>query len=136
MKKTFPKPVADKCAEILDALLFGNSLEQEADKLRGENMTPYMKAQVMYTLILLFLHADSTPTKLAFDFLLDWRREILRDGLSVNANIPDDVRMNAILSRPDRTDSRLWEAQGHEHQTDGLSLLERIYTVHRRITGK
>ena len=99
-------------------------------------MTPYTKAQVMYALILFFFQNSDTPTDLAFDFILDWRREILRDGLFANASIPDDVRVSAMLSRPSWTDSKLWEAQGHEHQTDGLSLLERIYTVHEQITEK
>ena len=133
MKQSLPEPVARKCAEILDALRSGSSLEQEAEKLCGENMTPYTKAQVMYTLILCRLPDNCISTNLAFDFILDWRREILRDGLFANANIPDDVRMKAILSRPDRTESRLWEARGHEHRTDGLSLLERIYTVHKQL---
>ena len=92
-------------------------------------MTRYMKAQAMYALILYFLQTSDMPTKLAFDFILDWREEILRDGLSANADIPDDRKMRKVLSRPSLTSSRLWEAQGHEHWTDGLALLERIYAA-------
>ena len=136
MARKYPEPVARKCAEILHALHSGSSLVKEAGKLRVENMTPYTKAQVMYALILFFFQNSDTPTDLAFDFILDWRREILRDGLFANASIPDDVRVSAMLSRPSWTDSKLWEAQGHEHQTDGLSLLERVYTVHEQITEK
>ena len=136
MARKYPEPVARKCAEILHALHSGSSLVKEAGKLRGENMTSYTKAQVMYALILFFFQNSDTPTDLAFDFILDWRREILRDGLFANASIPDDVRVSAMLSRPSWTDSKLWEAQGHEHQTDGLSLLERVYTVHEQITEK
>ena len=128
--------MARKCPEPLDALRSGSSLVKEAGKLRGENMTSYTKAQVMYALILFFFQNSDTPTDLAFDFILDWRREILRDGLFANASIPDDVQMSAMLSRPSWTDSKLWEAQGHEHQTDGLSLLERVYAVHEQITEK
>ena len=126
---------AKKCAEILNALQNGSSLEQEAEKLRGENMTPYTKAQVMYALILFLLQDGDAPTKLAFDFILDWREEIIRDGLSANADIPDDRKMRLALSRSSQTASRLWEAQGHEHWTEGLSLLERIYTVHRQLAA-
>ena len=132
MKKSLPEAVAKKCGEILDAIQFGSSLEKEAEKLRVENMTPYMKAQVMYTLILCRLPDNDTPTKLAFDFILDWRREILRDGLFSNALIPDDDKMRKILSKPSQTHSKLWEEQGHEHRTDGLSLLERIRAVHEQ----
>lgn len=136
MARKYPEPVARKCGEILGALQFGSSLEKEAEKLRGENLTNYTKAQVMYTLIFCQLADSDTPTTFAFDFILDWRREILRDGLFANANIPDDVRMKAILSMPDRAESSLWEARGHEHRTDGLSLLERVRMVHERITEK
>ena len=130
MWKKYPEPVVRKCAEILNNLRNGSSLCEEREKLRGDGMTPYMKAQAMYALILWHLQISDMPTKLAFDFILDWREEILRDGLSANADIPDDRKMRKVLSRPSLTSSRLWEAQGHEHWTDGLSLLERIYAVH------
>ena len=96
-------------------------------------MTRYMKAQVMYRLILWSLAVSDTPTSLAFDFILEWRDEILRDGLFANADIPDDRKMRRALSRPSQTASRLWEAQGHEHQADGTSLLERIYAIHEQL---
>lgn len=129
MRKTYPECVANKCVEILRNLRDGSSLYEEHEKLRGDGMTRYMKAQVMYTLILDYLHTNNMPTKLAFDFVLDWREEILRDGLFANADIPDDNKMRKVLSRPAWTSSRLWEAQGHVHWTDGLSLMERIYAA-------
>lgn len=133
MKKSLPEPVAKKCAEICSSLRLGSSIEEEAEKLRGENLTSYTKSQIMYTLILCRLPDNDTPTALAFDFILDWRREILRDGLFSNVLIPDDDKMRGILSRPSWTESRLWETQGHEHRTDGLSLLERVYMVHEQL---
>ena len=136
MKTSLPEPVAKKCAEILNRLRGGNSLYGEYEKLRGDGMTRYMKAQVMYTLILSCLQTSDMPTKLAFDFILDWREEILRDGLSANADIPDDNKMRRVLSRLSRTSSRLLEAQGHKHWTDGMSLLERIYALREQIAER
>lgn len=130
--RRIPEVVAKKCAEILNSLRNGSSLCEEYGKLRGDGMTHYMKAQVMYSLILY----SSMPTTLAFRFILDWRTEILRDGLSANVDVPDNDKMRKILSRPSQTKSGLWERQGHRHQTDGLSLLERIYAVHEQMTEK
>ena len=127
--------MAEKCAEILDSLRLGNSLEEEAEKLRGENLTNYTKSQVMYQLITWSLQTVDMPTNLAFSFILDWRREILLHGLFDNVSIPDDRKMQKILYRRSQTESRLWEKQGHRHHPDGMSLLERIYTVHRQLAA-
>lgn len=125
--------MAKKCAEILESLRNGSSLCEEVEKLKADNMTNYTKAQVMYTLIVSRLQTPDMSTKLAFGFLLDWREEILLYGLFNNASVPDDNKMRKVLSRPSRTSSRLWEAQGHKHQSDGLSLMERICMVHEQL---
>ena len=133
MGKKYPEPVAKKCAEILNSLRNESSLCEEVEKLKADNMTNYTKAQVMYTLILFLLQTGDMPTKLAFNFILDWREEILSRGLFDNVSVPDDEKMRKVLSRTSRTDSPLWEAQGHEHRTDGMSLPERIHAVHKQI---
>ena len=136
MKNRLVRPAPEKCAEILERLRHGSSLAAEAEILRKCDITNYAKAQVMYTLIVWSLCAADMPTNLAFSFILDWRREVLLHGLYDNVSIPDDGKMRKIFSRPSRTQSRQWEAQGHTHKTDGLPLLERVYAVHEQITGK
>ena len=133
MKKYLAETASKKCTEILASLRNGGSLCEEVEKLKADNMTNYTKAQVMYTLIVWQLQAADMSTKLAFGFLLDWREEILLHGLFNNASVPDDNKMRKVLSRPSQTSSQLWETQGHEHQTDGMSLLERIYAVHEQL---
>ena len=134
MKAALPAPFAEKCADMANRIRRGSSLEAEAEKLRGETVTNYTKARIMYALILWLLQPRDMATEAAFTFILDWRKEILRDGLFANADVPDDNKLLKILSRPSRTKSPLWEAQGHEHCTDGQSLLERIYAVRGQIT--
>ena len=136
MGRKCPEPVAEKCVEILERLRDGSSLYEEVEKLRTDNMTSYAKAQVMYTLIVWQLQTSDMPTKLAFAFLLDWREEILLRGLFDNVSVPDDNKMRKVLSRLSRTSSPLWEALGHEHCTDGLSLLERIYATRDALAGE
>lgn len=97
--------------------------------------TPYFRAQVCYVLIYqseingypMVNHAAPT------EILAAWGKDIARDGLEANVVFPDDRKMRKVLSRPSRTGSRLWEEQGHKHQYDGLSLLERIYAIHKQI---
>lgn len=97
--------------------------------------TPYFRAQACYVLIYrseingypMVNHA--VPTEI----LAAWGKDIARDGLEANVIFPDDRKMRNALSRPSMTSSGLWEEQGHKHQHDGLSLLERIYAVHEQI---
>lgn len=139
MKKAFqPTSAAKKCAEILNNLQFGNSLYEEIINLKNKSdLTNYTKSQIMYTLILTYLETTDVPTDEltmpAFIFILEWRKEILLNGLFNNALIPDDCEMEKILSRPSWTKNRLWEAQGHTHRTDGMPLLKRIYAIHEQI---
>ena len=71
----------------------------------------------------------------AFAILDGWKREIARDGLKANAEIPDNAKMIKLLSRQTRFTLKGWEQQGHRHKTDGLPLLERIYMVHGSLEG-
>ena len=98
--------------------------------------TPYFRAQVCYVLIhrsevngYPAIHRAVVPAEI----LAEWGRDIARDGLEANVVFPDDRKMRNALSRPSMTSSGLWEEQGHKHQHDGLSLLERIYAVHEQI---
>ena len=98
--------------------------------------TPYFRAQVCYVLIhrsevngYPAINRAVAPTEI----LAAWGRDIARDGLEANVTFPDDRRMKKVLSRPSQTGSRLWEEQGHRHQTDGTSLLERIYAIHEQL---
>lgn len=97
--------------------------------------TPYFRAQICYALIFRseingYPMADhAVPAEI----LAAWGRDIARDGLEANVIFPNDRKMRKALSRPSRTSSRLWEEQGHRHQSDGMSLLERIYAVHEQL---
>ena len=97
--------------------------------------TPYFRAQACYVLIYRSevngypIVNHDVPTEI----LAAWGRDIARDGLEANVIFPDDRKMRKTLSRPFQTTSRLWEEQGHRHQSDSLSLLERIYTVHEQL---
>ena len=115
MKAALPAPFAEKCADMANRIRRGSSLEAEAEKLRGETVTNYTKARIMYALILWLLQPRDMATEAAFTFLLDWRREILRDGLFANADIPDDNKMRKILC------------------ADGQSLLECVRMVYKQL---
>lgn len=97
--------------------------------------TPYYRAQFCYLLIYRS-GVSGNPVAdytVPAEILAAWGRDIARDGLAANVNLPDDRKMRKILSRPCRTGSILWEEQGHRHQTDGLTLMERINSVHEQL---
>ena len=100
--------------------------------------TPYFRAQVCYVLI----HRSEVngyPTinraVVATEILAAWGRDIVRDGLAANVIFPDDRKMREVLSRLSQTTSRLWEEQGHRHQSDGMSLMERVYMIHEQLAA-
>ena len=97
--------------------------------------TPYYRAQMCYVLIFRSEIIGYPPVgcEVPTEILAAWGRDIARDGLRANVNLPDDRQMRKILSRPCRTASILWEEQGHRHQTDGMTLMERIDSVQRQI---
>ena len=100
--------------------------------------TPYFRAQVCYVLI----HRSEVNgypainrAVVATEILAAWGRDIARDGLAANVIFPDDRKMREVLSRLSQTTSRLWEEQGHRHQSDGMSLLERVYMIHEQLAA-
>ena len=115
MKAALPAPFAEKCVDMANRIQCGSSIEEETARLRGETITNYTKARIMYELILWLLQPRDMATEAAFTFLLDWRREILRDGLFANADIPDDNKMRKILC------------------ADGQSLLECVRMVYKQL---
>ena len=98
-------------------------------------LPPYFRAQVCY-ILLNQSEANGAPImdhSVPVDILAAWGKAIARDGLEANVEIPDDKRMQKILSQQIRFEKRAeWEKQGHTHRTDGLSLLERIYAIHEK----
>ena len=94
----------------------------------------YQRLQAAYICLDWMYYAENADRGVIPRVLQMWRERIAAVGLSASVPIPDDRKMREALSRPSRTDSELWEAQGHEHRADALSLLERIYAVHGQIT--
>ncbi|MBQ6207961.1 MAG: hypothetical protein IJK52_12875 [Oscillospiraceae bacterium] len=132
MGRRFAK-IADGIVSVTDAMAAGKSFESAFYEFCENSSLPlYFKAQVGYG-VLERMGIDMTERlrSVPFSQLLEWknRSETIREMVPV----PSDKEMLKTLSRPSRTDSPLWEAQGHRHQTDELSLLERVYMVHEQL---
>ena len=116
-----------------DAVAAGKPFESAFYEFCENSRLPfYFKAQVGYG-VLEYLGIDMSEKSRSIPFsqLLKWknRSATIREMVPV----PSDKEMRKVLSRKTVTDSPLWEAQGHRHQSDGLSLLERIHTVHEQL---
>lgn len=135
MSRRFAK-IADGIVSVADAMAAGKSFESAFYEFCENSRLPlYFKAQVGYGILEhMGIDMNAELRSVPFSQLLKWKNRFatIRDMVP----IPSDKEMRKILSRPSRTDSRLWEAQGHRHQADELSLLERIYAVHEQITEK
>ena len=111
--------------------LYNNVLREWAARPETRSLlTPYFRAQVCY--IVLCHDIDTIDHAVPTEILAEWGKAIARDGLLANIEIPDDRKMRKIFSRPVRFRSRAWENQNHTHQTDSLSLPERVYAIHKR----
>ena len=147
MKYQIPKERVEQTLEIRAVIdrkiqngetLSAEMLNQELRKWESRPKTrslfpPYYRAQICYR-FLLRIEIGGNPVEdfsVPREILTAWGKAIARDGLAVNIAIPDDAAMKKELSRPLRFVSSDWEKQGHTHQADGLSLLERIYSVYR-----
>ena len=135
MSRRFAK-IADGIVSVADAMAAGKSFESAFYEFCENSRLPlYFKAQVGYGVLEhMGIDMNEKLRSVPFSQLLKWknRSAAIRDMVP----LPDDRKMRKVLSRPSRTNSGLWETQGHEHKTDGLSLLERVYAVHEQITGK
>ena len=132
MSRRFGK-IADGIVSVADAVAAGEPFESAFCEFCESSRLPfYFKAQVGYgALERLGIDMDAKMRSVPFSQLLAWKRRsaAIRDMVP----LPSDKEMRKVLSRPSRTNSQLWEAQGHRHQADGMSLLERIYAVHERL---
>lgn len=132
MSRRFEK-IADGIESVADAMAAGKPFESAFYEFCENSRLPlYFKAQVGYGVLeRLGIDMDEQSRSVPFSQLLEWksRSETIREMVP----LPSDKEMRKALSRPSRTDSPFWEAQGHKHQTDGLSLLERIYTVYEQL---
>ena len=132
MRRRFAK-VADGIVSVAEAVSAGKSFEAAFYEFCENSEIPlYFKAQVGYG-VLERLGIDMTEglRSVPFSQLLKWksRSETIREMVP----LPSDKEMLKTLSRLSRTDNPLWEAQGHRHQTNELSLLERVYMIHEQL---
>ena len=135
MNRRFVK-IADGIVSVADAMAAGKSFVSAFYEFCESSRLPlYFKAQVGYGVLEhMGIDMNAELRSVPFSQLLKWKNRFAR--IRDMVPIPSDKEMRKILSRPSRTDSRLWEAQGHEHQTDGMTLLERVYMVHEQIMEK
>lgn len=132
MGRRFEK-IADGIASVADAMAAGKPFESAFSEFCENSRLPlYFKAQVGYGVLeYLGIDMDETLRRVPFAQLLEWKS---RSGtIREMVPLPSDKEMRKVLSRKAVTDSPLWEAQGHKHLTDGMSLPERIYAVHEQI---
>ena len=132
MRRRFGK-ITDGIESVADAVAAGKPFESAFYEFCENSKIPlYFKAQVGYG-VLEYLGIDMTEElrKIPFSQLLKWKSR--SETIRAMVPIPSDKEMRKILSRRTVTNSPLWEKQGYKHQSDGLSLLERIHTVHEQL---
>ena len=134
MRRRFTK-IADGIVSVADAMAEGKPFEAAFYEFCENSEIPlYFKAQVGYGVLeRLGIDMNAELRSVPFSQLLEWksRSETIREMVP----LPSDKEMRKTLSRPSRTNSPLWEAQGHRHQADELTLLERIYAVHKHLAA-
>ena len=132
MRRRFRK-ITDGIESVADAMAAGKPFEPAFYEFCENARLPlYFKAQVGYG-VLEHMGLDMTEElrNVPFSQLLKWKSR--SETIRAMVPIPSDKEMRKVLSRRTVTNSPLWEAQGHQHQDDGMSLLERIYTVHEQL---
>ena len=132
MHRRFQK-IANGIISVADAVVAGRPFESAFCEFCENSRLPfYFKAQVGYG-VLECLGIDMSEKSRSAPFLqlLKWKSR--SETIRAMVPVPSDKEMRKILSRKAVTDSPLWEAQGHQHHPDGLSLLERIYMVHEQL---
>lgn len=100
-------------------------------RIEWYDILPYMRIQVLYWMYWgRMCLTDPDLDKLAAHVLELWGTRIKQNGLFASVRIPDDSKMNKILSRKTEFVDQEFERQGHQHSNDKTPILDRIYGIH------